>query len=206
MFAVALGEGFLATTRREAAEILVVEGWIAGAGVAAAASEFRGGNYDYVVATGGMTSSSWGQRRWQYAQAAEHTLLKSGLTQDRILLAPAREVETQRTFESALAVSRTLSTMGLKPRAVNVFTLGPHARRTALVYRKVLGPTIKVGVIAWQRPELQSGPWWQSTERAENLITQTAGYLFELILNSGRRGGDEGEGELSASNEGGDGG
>jgi hypothetical protein len=30
-------------------------------------------------------------------------------------------------------------------------------------------------------------PWWQSSERAREMITETAGYLFEAILNAGRR-------------------
>lgn len=185
------GEEFLAVTKRQPAEVLVVEGWIAAAGVRAAAAEFQSGGYERVVTTGGLTSGSWGQRRWEYAEAAEHVLRKSGVPPDRIVLAPARDAETQRTFESALAVSRKLKSTGLKPAALNVFTLGAHARRTALVYRKVLGPEIKVGVIAWRPPEHQTGPWWRSTTRAEDLITQSAGYLFELALNSGR-GNDRG--------------
>ncbi len=44
----------------------------------------------------------------------------------------------------------------------------------------------RVGIIAWQSPEYQKGCWWQSTERAEDLITQSAGYLFELLISSGR--------------------
>jgi hypothetical protein len=28
--------------------------------------------------------------------------------------------------------------------------------------------------------------WWQSSERARELLTETAGYIFEALLNSGR--------------------
>lgn len=180
------GEAFLARTGRQAADVLVVEGWIAGPGIRAAASEFRSGGYQYIVTTGGLTSSAWGQRRWGYAEAAEHVLLKAGVPQDRIILAPASDVSVQRTYTSAVAVARALKAKTLRPKAINVFSLGVHGRRTALVFQKVLGPQTKVGVIAWRPPEQHTGPWWRSSERAEAFITESAGYLFELLLNSGR--------------------
>lgn len=180
------GEAFLAVTERQAAEVLVVDGWIAGPGIRAAANEFRSGGYQYIVTTGGLTSSAWGQRRWGYAEAAEHVLLKAGVPQDRIILAPASDVSAQRTFASAVAVASALKAKALNPKAINVFSLGVHGRRTALVFQKVLGPQTKVGVIAWRPPEQPTGPWWRSSERAEAFITESVGYLFELLLNSGR--------------------
>jgi hypothetical protein len=180
------GEAFLAATEKQAADVLVVEGWIAGPGIRAAASEFRSGGYQYIVTTGGLTSSRWGQQRWGYAEAAEHVLLKAGVPPNRIVLAPASDVNAQRTFASAVAVARVLKAKDLRPRAINVFSLGVHGRRTALVFQKVLGSQTKVGMIAWRPQEQYTGPWWRSSERAEAFITESAGYLFELLLNSGR--------------------
>jgi uncharacterized SAM-binding protein YcdF (DUF218 family) len=178
------GESFLSSTRRLPAEILVVEGWIGSDGVRAAATEFGQRGYKYVVAAGGVaTARGWGQAGWSYAEGADHELIRSGVPEERIIFAPSRRTETQRTYESAVAVSRAFEARGVHPKALNVFTLGPHVRRSCLVFAKVLGPGTEVGGVSWTPSDL---PWWRSSDRAKDLLTETAGYVYEAFFNSGR--------------------
>lgn len=181
------GESFLSLTSRLPAEILVVEGWIGRAGVRAAAAEFEQGGYQYVVATGGLTTNKgWDVAGWSYAEGAEHELIRAGVAQDRIIVAPARNTERQRTYESAVAVRRALRSRDIHPNNLNVFTLGPHARRSRLVFAKVYQPAAQVGVIGWTPSAEENVPWWQSSDRARELLAETAGYVYEALLNSGR--------------------
>jgi hypothetical protein len=181
------GEAALSSTERFRAEVLVVEGWIGSDGVRAAATEFNQGSYHYVVATGGVaTGKGWGQSGWSYAEGADHELLRSGVPGERIIVAPSKDTETQRTYESAVAVARALEAKGIHPSALNVFTLGPHARRSCSVFAKVLGPRTKVGDVSWIPSDYQGVPWWRSSDRAKDLLTETAGYLYEELFNSGR--------------------
>jgi uncharacterized SAM-binding protein YcdF (DUF218 family) len=190
------GESFLSLTKRLPPEVLVVEGWIGRNGVRAAAAEFEQRGYEYVVASGGeATAERGGQGGWSYAEAAERELISLGVPKDRIIVAAAGDAETQRTYESALAVRRALQAKEIHPTALNVFTLGPHARRSRSVFAKVLRPRTQVGVISWTPPDIQGVPWWRSSERARELLTETVGYLYEEILNSGRsfKRAEEGE-------------
>jgi hypothetical protein len=179
------GESFLSLTRRLPAEVLVVEGWIGRDGLRGAAAEFAQGGYQYVVASGGLTSDRWEERRSTYAEIAEHYLIRYGLSRDKIIVAPSR-AENMRTIESAVAVWRALQAAGIHPKTVNVFTFGPHARRSRLVFAKVDGPGTDVGVIGWVPPGYVAVPWWRSSERARDLLEETTGYLYEALLNSGR--------------------
>jgi len=113
-------------------------------------------------------------------------LIRSGVAEARIIVATATDVERQRTFESAVAVWRALPVKGIRPENINVFTFGPHARRSRLVFAKVYQPDARVGVISWVPPIPEKSPWWQSSERAKDLLTETAGYLYEACFNSGR--------------------
>lgn len=183
------GETFLSVTDRRGADVLVVEGWIGNSGVRAAAAEYFRGHYRGIVATSGLTSDYWDTERWSYAEMARRDLLAAGVPAPAILLAVPAETSTQRTFESAVATRRALREAGVHPRAVAVFTLGAHARRSRLVFEKVLRPDISVGVIAWRPQPDYDGAWWHSSERAEDLLKETAGYLFELLLDSGRWAG-----------------
>jgi hypothetical protein len=182
------GESFLSVTERLPGEVLVVEGWIGREGVRAAGAEFEQHGYLYVVTTGGVTAGEgWEEGGWSYAEGAERELIRDGINKDRVIVASAKDVERQRTYASALAVWLALRARGIQPKAINVFTFGSHARRTRLVFAKVYGRQTEIGVIGWVPSRYSTVPWWRSSERAREMITETVGYLYEAILNSGRR-------------------
>jgi hypothetical protein len=106
--------------------------------------------------------------------------------ESKVVVAPAAESERNRPFQSAAGVWRTLEARSIFPRTLTVFTLGSHARRTRLVFEKVYQGKVQVGVMGWIPPDYKSEPWWRSSERARDLIVETAGYLYERLLNSGR--------------------
>jgi len=181
------GEGFLAWTHRLPANVLIVEGWIGREGVHAAVTEFEHGNYKYIVSTGGLTSGRWEDEPASYAEMAAREMIRLGVPKQRIIVATAEYTESHRTFESAVAFWRALRVSNTRPEAVNVFTFGPHASRSFLVFAKVLGSEMKVGVIGWLPADYKTEPWWRSSERSRNLLEETVGYLYGVLLNSGRQ-------------------
>jgi len=152
----------------------------------AAAKEFLNGDYRWVIGTGLYSSEIGNEPRWSYAEVAVDNLLYSGVPKEKIIAAPAADVEEHRTYESALAVSKVLKALDPKPRSVTVFTRGAHARRSRLVYAKVLGADFNVGVVAWFPPGTESTCWWHSSGRAREFIVETVAWAYELLLNSGR--------------------
>lgn len=181
------GEAFLSLTERQPAEVLIVEGWIGIDGVTAAKAEFETGGYHYIVTAGGLTLNRWGRQRWNYANEAAELFVRLGIPEGKVIEAPAHDTEGNRTFEASLAVRETLEKRGLRVQNANVFTLGAHARRSRLVFAKVLSPGTSVGAIAWIPEDYRRAePWWKSSERALDLLKETVGYFFELLLNSGR--------------------
>jgi DUF218 domain len=185
------GESFLSENHRlPAANVLVVEGWIGAEGVRAAKLEFEANGYDLIVTSGGnpdpASDDNWQKEGWTYAEGASRQLIRIGIPPEKVIPAPAQETEAQRTYFSALGVKSTLAKLGLRPKSINVFTCGAHARRSRLVYAKAFGPETEIGVIAWQPPAYGAAPWWKSSERAIELIVQTIGFFYELLFNSGR--------------------
>lgn len=180
------GESFLSCTRRLPAEALVVEGWIGVEGIREAHLEFEHGGYQYIVATSGLSEERWSERRYNFAAEAAKILLNSGIPRDRVIVAAPRATEGQRTYEAAEAVSRAMWARNIHPKALNVFTMGVHARRSRLVFAKVFRPGTEVGVIAWIPRDYEPGIWWHSSERAGEYVKETVAYAFEALLNSGR--------------------
>jgi hypothetical protein len=183
----AFGEAFLSLTWRAPSQILVVEGWIGFEAIGGAKAEFDQHDYQYVVATGGVTAGEgWQKAGWSYAEGTENELVRLGIPRQKIIVAPARETRTQRTYESAVAVWYALQSKGIRPRGLNVFTIGSHARRSRLVFSKTSDAATQVGVISWTPPGYAGAPWWSSSDRARELVAETAGYIYEVMLNSGR--------------------
>ena len=182
-----VGSGSLGLlTQRLPAQVLVVEGWIGREGVRAAAAEFDQRGYQYVVVTTGLTADGREEHRGSFAEMAKQELIRLGISEDRIIFAPACDAKGQRTYGSAVAVWRALQRRGIRPKALNVFTLGPHARRSRLVFAKVYGVETQVGVVAWIPSDYGVVPWWRSSGRTKCLLKETIGYPFEILLNSGR--------------------
>lgn len=180
------GESFLASTHRVPADVLVVEAWIGPRGIRAAVDEFQQGSYRYIVASGGLTSGFWEDQPSSYAVMAGREMVRLGIPKERLVVAASENTERRRTFESAVTVWRALRDAGIKPKAINVFTLGPHARRSALVFAKVNSQGPKIGVIGWVPTNYKTEPWWRSSERSREFVDETLGYLYEVLFNSGR--------------------
>ena len=155
-------------------------------GIRAAVAEFEGSGYHYIVASGGLTSGRWEDEPASYAKMAADEMIRLGIPREKIVVATAGYTEKQRTFESAVAVWRVLRSAGILHKAVNIFTFGPHARRSGVVFAKVFSPAVNVGIIAWTPAEYRTEPWWRSSERSRDLLQETVGFLYEFLLNSGR--------------------
>jgi uncharacterized SAM-binding protein YcdF (DUF218 family) len=169
------------------AKVLVVEGWIDRDGIRAARTEFDQYGYQYIVTTGLSN----------HAEMAAGELIRLGVPTEKIVVACATETEINRTYESAVAAWRVLEAKGIHSKALNVFTWGPHARRSRLVFAKVTG--MAVGVVSWTPSGGEAVPWWRSSDRAKELLTETAGYVYEVLLNSGRRFNSRGDGAFSGA-------
>jgi len=180
------GESFLSLTDRRPADVLVVEGWVGMDCPQAAVGEFRRGNYRWVAVAGGLTGHRWSPQRWNSVAETQRGLVQLGIPKDQIIAAPTDDYESQRTYEMAVAARRALERAGIQPSALNVFTQGVHARRSRLVFAKVFGSATAVGVVSMAPAGYNQAPWWRSSERAEDLVKETIGYAYELLLGSGR--------------------
>ncbi|MGH7994724.1 MAG: hypothetical protein ACREFX_00055 [Opitutaceae bacterium] len=127
------------------------------------------------------------KRRWSTVDIAAAELDRCGIPADRLILAPVRDVRRDRTYMTALAAREALAEKGIAPRAIDVFTRGAHACRSRMVFEKVFAGRANVGVISWQPKGYEDGPWWDSSERTQDLIKETLGCLYEIVRGRGPR-------------------
>jgi len=83
-----------------------------------------------------------------YAELAKNKLINIGIDAGSITAIPGERTAINRTLKSAKAFQVWLKESNLKVKGINIVSLGSHAQRTWMVYRKVLGNQYKTGIIS----------------------------------------------------------
>lgn len=163
-------DSFLSVSEPVQAQILAVEEWIPPYAIESAASEFKEDGYDILVVLGQ-------DRRWVVP-----ILKEVGVDEKRIVKVPVQPVVKDRTFAYAVALRNWLLASGMSAKTVNVFTLGVHARRSRLLFRKALGPDFTVGIISCADPYYDPKQWWESSEGFKTVIDETIAYIYTQLF------------------------
>ena len=149
-------------------------------GLRAAAAAIRGGGYDTLVVAGGRVPD----REWEgggfatYAERAAAFLRHEDLGGRELAVVPGPDIDRERTFEAALAVRRWLDAAGRRPGAADVFSYGPHARRSRMLYRLALGPQVTVGVRTVAPVEYDLERWWRRSRGAKEVLGEAIGWAW----------------------------
>lgn len=171
---------FLSVTHRLDTDILVVEGWVHGNIIRAAAAEYTNGSYRRVFTTGGPVhgSASYVNDFNTAASVGADLLKAAGLPPDVVQMVPCRVKDRDRTFSSALALGAWFQTNNVSVTRVNVVSEGVHARRTWYLYQKALGPKVSVGIICFPDEEYPPDRWWRYSEGVRDTLGELIAYLY----------------------------
>ncbi len=161
---------FLSVSEPVQAQILAVEEWIPPHALESAASEFKDHDYILLVVLGDA-------RRWVVP-----ILKGAGVDERRIVKVPSQPAVKDRTFALAVALRNWLLASGMPGKAVNVYTLGAHARRSRLLFRKALGPDSTIGIISCADPDYDPKQWWETSEGFKTVIDETIAYIYTQLF------------------------
>jgi hypothetical protein len=171
---------FLAVTHRADSKTLVVEGWISGYAIRAAADEFHRGGYQKVYTTGGPENGT-GEYVNDYQTSASigaEALKKLGLPEDDVQMAASRVNNRDRTYSSAVALRDWFRNHNVTIHSFNVLTEDCHARRTQLLYQEAFGPKVVVGIISVSNPDYNPKDWWRYSDGVREVIGESIAYIY----------------------------
>lgn len=173
---------FLAINQPVEADILVVEGWsYSHPAIAEAAEEFKRGPYRLLITVGGPTAV--GERNLEQVSSAvlaANQLHDLGVEKRFIVALSVPEISQHRTYTSALAVKEFLKRSGVPTKGINVFTIGPHARKSLVLFTRAIGPSYAIGVIAGTDEEYDPDRWWMSARGIYVISRKLLGYLYAI--------------------------
>ena len=174
---------FLALTRPVQGEVLVVEGWLPDYALGKARNRFQDGNYQLLVTSGGeLWVGSHLSRYKTWARLAAATLTAQGVSAGKIIAASAPRTKKDRTYVSAREVKKQLTEKGLLPASIDVVSLGPHSRRTWIIYQMIFSPDTQVGIYSIQSRRYNPEQWWSSSEGVRAIINETIAYLYVRFI------------------------
>lgn len=147
-----------------------------------AAEEFSRGQYKYLVTVGGPVEGDEGPTNQKnFAELAARRLQELGVAESSITVLNVPIVTNHRTYASALAVRNWINNSKIEVTGVNVFTLGAHARKSLVLFKRALGPEIKVGVISGTDTDYDPAHWWISVRGIYVILRKTLGYLYAIF-------------------------
>ena len=174
---------FLAVNEPVKAEVLVVEAWIPDYIVKQGLDLSRDGSCRYLLLTGGTVENEIDPEPDDtYAHMAMQRLQRITKDLEKVRAVPSPEVHRDRTYASALAVRKWLAAEGIELKKLNVMTMGPHARRSRLMFEKAFGPAVEIGILSGRSREYDPQHWWRSSEGVKEVLSEGAAYLYARFL------------------------
>jgi hypothetical protein len=172
---------FLAVSSPIGGQFLVVEGWMPTYVYREAAAQFRKGGYGRVIAVR-VTRDDAGIESDLPEHSGAEKMIDFGVPSDLVSTAASEEVYRDRTFHAATAVKLWLQQQGFRDASVDLVTLGPHARRSRLLYEKALGDGVRVGVISIEDRRFDPDHWWRSSNGVRTVVDELIAYLYARIV------------------------
>jgi hypothetical protein len=172
---------FLTVSKPVGRGILAVEAWIPARTLDESVSVFNNGHYRYLVVVGGPIKGLSGQsgRPKTYDALAATRLEKLGFNSKKMIRirVPAESLG-DRTFATALAVKRWMTTLRNPVCCVDDFTEGVHSRKSWIIFRYAMGDRYRVGIIAGVPASYSPKNWFLTSRGIYIVMRNLVGYLY----------------------------
>jgi hypothetical protein len=173
---------FLAVNDPQPAEILVIDGWLPTYDLNRAADEFRRGHYQLMLIASAVYEFTSIDQDPGNAEMISRIMNHDGVPRDRLAFALFPGFQKDRTYYSARAVGDWLAHHQRAQAPFNLATLGPHARRSRLLYAKALGSDARFGVIALDDPAYDPRHWWRFSEGVREVLFEGVAYVYARFI------------------------
>lgn len=176
--AVRYAHAFLASDEpAPGARLLVVEGWLGARQLDRVIEAYRQGHYEKVITSGGPAEPRVGcLMPASYAELARDYLLAQGVEGVEAVPAPASAQD--RTFLSAVMVREWLRGQAPRYRVFDIYSGGPHARRTRMVYGMAFGGTNGIGMLSAPPEDYEASRWWRTSAGTKAVLGETISLLW----------------------------
>lgn len=174
---------FLAVNDPNSGGAVVVEGWATVHAFKEVVAEFKRNQYSHLYVTGGPIDEDASPSEYKTtAERGAAIAIRLGLASSEVQAVPAPKVLQDRTYASAVALRDWLRVHQIATKNFHVLSVGPHARRTRLLFEKALGEGVTVGITAIQSDGYDPNAWWTTSEGVRTLIGEIIAYGYARLM------------------------
>lgn len=161
---------FLRVNKPIKAEALVVEGWMSESMLKEAAEEFLIRGYSYCLVSG---------KPKRYSPVK--VLVSFGVNPSVIGIVQAETKKGHNTYHMALAAQQWFVQNHPEIKTINVFTAGPHGRKSWIIFKRVFGRKFNVGVISLSVSADHPKLGWKNIQGFKNMVRYLKGYVYAKV-------------------------
>ncbi len=162
------------------AGIIIIEGWLDDTPLQEAVKAIQPGQI--VVTTGGPVQFGGSLiKEKTYADVTAARLRLLGIADEKILCAPAPDMQCDRTYASALAARDALKQRGLLGKSCNIYSMGAHSRRSFYLYKQAFGVDYSLGIISLESQEADLRHWWRSSLAFKHVLSELVSWIYTLF-------------------------
>jgi uncharacterized SAM-binding protein YcdF (DUF218 family) len=158
---------------------MVVEGWIHDFALDEAVALYRTGSYSKIVCTGvPIETGSYIQQFKSYSEMTTARLLKLGVAREDIITAIGEEAKQDRTYTAATALRECLIAYNIEEKDIHLVTVGPHGRRSRLLFQMALGDEYRVGLTCLDSMSYDTEHWYRYSEGVRKVLSESVAYIY----------------------------
>jgi hypothetical protein len=170
---------FLAPDKAPHDGVMIVEGWIHDFALDEAVIMYRTGNYSKIVCTGiPIETGSYIQQFKSYPEMTAARLKKMGIPDDQIVVTVADENRKDRTYLAAVAMREAIIAYNITESDLHLVTVGPHGRRSRMLFQKALGKEYNLGVTCIDELTYDAENWYTCSEGVRSVISELIAYTY----------------------------
>lgn len=178
---------YLAVSKPIPSEVMILEGFLPDFAIEESVKIFREENYKLMLVTGkklikGSLLVPFKDDGHYTAAILSHMGLDSALIK---VISLNNDVKKDRTFASAKAVLDWMEQTDTRPQAVNVVSLGVHARRSRLLFEKAFSSKVETGIISISDIGYDANKWWESSYGFKTVLNETLAWFYVCFFFSG---------------------
>lgn len=174
---------FLAPEKEPQSKILVVEGWIDEISVGNALKLYESRGYEYLIVTGvPITQWTFSSPFTNMADATAESIRRMHFEDTVYKVIVPSNILRDRTYTSAVALKMKLDEWSLPYKDFDLYTVGAHAKRSYLVYRKAFRDDRYIGLIADTDSSYDPKKWYATSRGFRIVLGELISYFYALLF------------------------
>ena len=165
------------------AKTLIVEGWVDDHALKDAIDYYHDHHFKHLIVTGQPVTQWKNYVRFKNTADAAIAVLRDNGFNDSIFKAVIpRTVFIDRTYNTAVASRIIFEKHPDWEHSFNLFSVGVHARRTRLMFKRAFPDDFKIGILSDVDPTFDPKHWWKTSKGFRNVSNEFVAFSYVWLF------------------------